>query len=79
MNGYKSPTPDVILTGDFNYPIASWNAGIGSVKPDVECNKSSLQQLLNIASDLNLLQKVTEGTLKTRSGSYNMLELIFYK
>ena len=77
MNGYKSPTPDIILTGDFNFPNASWNAGIGSVKNDVECNKSSLQQLINIASDLNLLQKVTEGTRKTRSGNYNMLELIF--
>ena len=60
MNGYKSPTPDIILTGDFNFPNASWNAGIGSVKNDVECNKSSLQQLINIASDLNLLQKITE-------------------
>ena len=41
MNGYKSPTPDIILTGDFNFPNASWNAGIGSVKSDVEL---SLQQ-----------------------------------
>ena len=39
MNGYKSPTPDIILAGDFNFPNASWNAGIGSVKNDVECNK----------------------------------------
>ena len=67
MNGYKSPTPDIILTGDFNFPNASWNAGIGSVKNDVECNKLSLQQLINVASDLNLLQKVTEGIRKTTS------------
>ena len=43
MNRYKSPTLDIILTGDFNFPNASWNARIGFVKPDVECNKSSLQ------------------------------------
>ena len=69
--------PDIILTGDFNFPRASWNAGIGSVNPDGKYNDISLRQLINVASDLNLLQKVTEGTRTTRNGDERILELIF--
>merc|ERR1711895_159173 len=71
------PTPDIILAGDFNFPKAHWNAGIGTIKSDCPCNKNSLQELLKVASHYNLLQSGTEGTRETRSGGSNILELIF--
>ena len=77
MSEYNTPTPDIILTGDFNFSKASWMAGIGKINPDITSNKRSLQQLIDIATDLNLLQKVSEGTRETRSGGQNILELIF--
>merc|ERR1712236_42141 len=77
MNKFKAPTPDIILAGDFNFPKAHWNAGIGTIKSDCPCNKNSLQELLEVASHYNLLQTVTEGTRETRSGGSNILELIF--
>ena len=77
MLEYNTPTPDIILAGDFNFPKASWKAGIGKVNPDNASNRRSLQLLLDVATDLNLLQKVSEGTRKTRSGGQNILELIF--
>ena len=77
MNKFKAPTPDIILAGDFNFPKAQWNAGIGTIKSDCLCNRNSLQELLMVASHYNLLQMVTEGTRETRSGESNILELIF--
>ena len=77
MSKHKTPTPDILLAGDFNFPKAHWSAGVGTVKPDCLCNRNSLQELLKVASYYNLLQTVTEGTRKTRSGNYNILELIF--
>ena len=50
---------------------------MGTVIPGNTCNDRSLRQLIDVASDLNLLQKVTEGTRKTRKGGHNILELIF--
>merc|ERR1711913_102933 len=69
--------PDIILTGDFKFPKASWNAGIGSVNPDGKYNDISMRQLINVVSDLKLLQKITEGTRTTRNGDDRVLELIF--
>ena len=39
--------------------------------------KNSLQQIINVASDFNLLQKVSFGTRKSKLGNSNILELIF--
>ena len=77
MSEFNTPMPDIILTGDFNFPKASWKAGIGAILPDLKSNKKSLQQLIEVATELNLLQKVTEGTRETRNGGQNILELIF--
>merc|ERR1712179_637658 len=77
MGRYEAPMPDIILTSYFNFPRASWNAGIGSVNPDGKYNDISMRQLINVASYLNLLQKVTEGTRTTRNGDERILELIF--
>ena len=73
---FQAPTPDIILTGDFNFPKALWDAGIGTVQTDEPCNRKSLQQLIDLASRYNLLQTVTEGTRVTRSGRRNILLLL---
>ena len=77
MNGYEAPVPDIILAGDFNFPKAIWRHGIGEAFGQTISEKNSLQQLIEVAGHLNLLQKVTFGTRETRSGKRNTLELIF--
>ena len=77
MREYTSPVPDILLAGDFNFPKAIWSNGIGRPKTDSLISDKSLQQLINVAADLNLLQKVFEGTRETRLGNQNILELIF--
>ena len=77
MMKYNTPTPDVILAGDLNFPKASWKAGIGEINSDSRSNKRSLKLLIDFATEFNLLQKIEEGTRETRSGSQNILELIF--
>jgi len=32
MNYYKSPVPDIVIAGDFNFPKAVWKHGIGEAK-----------------------------------------------
>ena len=76
MRNYTSPAPDIILTGDFNFPKAIWCNGIG--RPDTDTsNDKSLQQLIDVSADLSLLQKVNKGTRESRKGNLNILELIF--
>ena len=77
MNMYKAPVPDVILAGDFNFPSAVWKHGIGEAFGNTISVKNSLQQLIDVAANFNLLQKVTFGTRETRLGNNNTLELIF--
>ena len=77
MGKFQAPTPDIILAGDFNFPKALWNAGIGKVQTDIPCNRKSLQKLIDVAARYNLLQTVTEGTRVTKGGRRNILELIF--
>ena len=74
---FQAPAPDIILAGDFNFPKAQWDAGIGTVQTDIPCNRISLQKLIDLASRHNLLQTVTEGTRVAKSGRRNILELIF--
>jgi len=74
---FQAPTPDILLAGDFNFPKALWDAGMGIVQTDNTCNRKSLQQLIDVASNHNLLQTVTEGTRVTKSGRHNILDLIF--
>ena len=77
ISKFQAPTPDIILAGDFNFPKALWDAGIGTVQTDIPCNRKSLQKLIDVVSRHNLLQTVTEGTRVARSGRRNILELIF--
>ena len=77
ISQYQAPTPDIILTGDFNFPKATWIHGIGQANANTIYEKKSLLNLLNTASNLNLLQKVNFGTRETRSGDNNILELVF--
>ena len=71
MNKQKTPTPDILLLGELNFSKAQWNTGIGEVRADNRCN-NILQKLINIASQYNFLQYITEGTR-----GKNILELIF--
>ena len=73
----KSQTPDIIVTGDYNFPKAIWSNGIGRSHDDSKSSARSLQKLIDLAADLNLLQIVAEGTRETRKGNRNILELIF--
>ena len=77
MKDYEAPLPDIVLAGDFNFPKATWKYGLGEAFGSTRFIKNSLQQLIDVASNLNLLQKVTFGTRETRSGNNNTLELIF--
>ena len=76
MNDYKSPVPDIVIAGDFNFPKAVWKHGIGEAKATTRNENNSLQQLIDVASNLNLLQKISFGTRKTKSGNSNILELV---
>ena len=77
INEYKSQIPDIILAGDLNFPKATWSSGIGRSYADTRSSARSLQKLIDLASELNLLQMVREGTRDTRKGNRNILELIF--
>ena len=77
ISKFQTPTPDIILAGDFNFPKALWDAGIGTVQTDIPCNRTSLQKLIDLASRHNLLQIVTKGTRVAKSGRRNILDLIF--
>ena len=77
MNEYKSQIPDIILAGDFNFPKATWSNGMGRSYADSISSARSLQKLIDLASELNLLQMVSEGTRDTKKGNRNILELIF--
>ena len=77
MNQYKSQIPDIVLTGDFNFPKATWSNGMGTSNAESISSVRSLQKLINLAADFNLLQIVSEGTRETRKGNRNILELIF--
>ena len=77
MNKYKAQVPDMILTGDYNFPKAIWSNGIGKNHGDTLSNTRSFQKLAELAAELNLLQTVSEGTRETRKGNRNILELIY--
>ena len=77
VSKYTSPVPDILLAGDYNFPKAIWSNGIGRPNAETLLSDKSLQQLIDVAANLNLLQKVTEGTRETRKGNQNILELIF--
>ena len=77
ISQYKSPVPDIILAGDFNFPKAIWTHGIGEAFANSKSERNSLQQLIHVASNLNLLQKVSFGTRETIAGNSNTLELVF--
>ena len=79
IHQYKAPVPDIILAGDFNFPKAIWTYGIGEAFANTISEKKQLQQLIDVAANTNLLQKVTFGTRQTRSGNDNTLVLFFYK
>merc|ERR1712179_134952 len=77
MKDHKSPVPDIIIAGDFNFSKAIWRHGIGVAFANTKGEKNSLQQIIDVTADFNLLQKVSFGTRKSKLGNSNILELIF--
>merc|ERR1711913_254240 len=55
---FQAPTPDILLAGNFNFPKALWDAGMGIVQTDNTCNRKSLQQLIDVASSHNILELI---------------------
>ena len=62
MGKFQAPTSDILLMGDFNFPEAQWHARIGIVKPDSQCNRKSLQKVIDLASYYILLPIVIIGS-----------------
>ena len=76
-NLLKTPSPDIILTGDFNFPKATWREGFGIIPEGNSYENQMLSQLINLCDELQLSQKVSFGTRPTPSGGSNTLDLIF--
>ena len=77
INLLKTPIPDIILTGDFNFPKAIWREGFGIIPEGNSFENQMLKQLINLCDDFQLSQKVSFGTRPTPSGGSNTLDLIF--
>ena len=67
-----SPTPDIIMGGDFNLPHASWPEGMPSNGASND-EKTMLNTLNELCNDLFMTQYVTEPTHKDG----NTLDLVF--
>ena len=67
-----SPTPDIIMGGDFNLPHASWPEGTPTIGA-TNGEKVMLNSLNELCNDLFLTQHVTEPTHKDG----NTLDLLF--
>ena len=63
------PTPSIILTGDFNFPLLRWVSGTASL---LESEHNQGNQLIEFASKYFLVQVVEEATRGN-----NILDLIF--
>ena len=77
MNKYKAQVPDMILTGDYNFPKAIWSNGIGKNHGDTLSNTRSFQKLAELAAELNLLQIGSVFNLCTKTGSQIESPLLF--
>ena len=69
LESLRCPTPSIILTGDFNFPLLRWVSGTAS-SLGIEHNQGN--QLIEFASKYFLVQVVEEAT----TGN-NILDLIF--
>lgn len=72
MSTLPTPTPDVLLCGDFNLPHVSWPNGVQ--KPGITRDEQLMvQELLGLAQDTYLTQQIVEPTHKQG----NTLDLLF--
>ena len=71
---YAEPMPDVILTGDFNLPHATWPEGTPGPGTSGD-EQEMLRCLTEVADEFFLQQHITQAT--HRRG--NTLDLFFYK
>ena len=72
LKDLPTPSPEVLLCGDFNLPHANWDRGVCKTGATTD-EKRMVEDLLNLATEHVLLQVVNEPT--HRDG--NILDLIF--
>jgi Endonuclease-reverse transcriptase/Reverse transcriptase (RNA-dependent DNA polymerase) len=63
----------VIVAGDFNLPLARWEAGGEGM------GKSKTQKIVTSIMNQGYVQVVREGTRKTRAGGNNILDVLLVK
>ena len=77
ISDLKTPAPDILLMGDFNFPNAKWQNGSGIRAGGYSSESKMLNQLIDRCDCHHLLQQVNFGTRPTQSGGSNTLDLIF--
>ncbi len=70
IDSRPSPLPDLIVTGDSNFPIIKWPGG--QIEGGSREDKEAARALLDVTEQLFLMQEITEPTRKN-----NILDLIF--
>ena len=74
INDLPTPTPDIIISGDFNLPNADWSQGVCKAGSNrVKEEEKMVSALHNLATDNFLLQQIEKPT--HRDG--NILDLLF--
>ena len=87
FSGMKNPNPNIILTGDFNFPFIRWKSNSldsfnGCMSEyDVNTNtaadeKSQFERLIKLADQYNLIQTI-EGPTREENGKSSTLDLIY--
>ena len=76
-----TPSPNILVMGDFNFPNAIWREGTATPITGNASGKASetnmLNDLLAVCENHHFLQNIPFGTRPTPSGTENMLDLIF--
>ena len=72
-----TPSPNVLIMGDFNFPNATWNEGTATERSDASPEGRMFNKLIGLCETYQLLQKVPFGTRMSPTGRDNMLDLIF--
>ena len=72
-----TPTADIIIAGDFNFPKAVWSKGVGVPPRGGSSESRMLKALMALGDHHHLLQLIDFGTRPNPSGSSNPLDLIF--
>ncbi|MEL7196428.1 MAG: reverse transcriptase domain-containing protein [Bacteroidota bacterium] len=72
-----TPTPNVLVMGDFNFRQITWNGGIATPTNGHSTEAKMINHLIRVCETHQLLQTVPFGTRSTNTGRENKLDLIF--